>query len=220
VPNRILDPQHGDPAAERTAAGRFQEPSLFTLLFMDRDSILDTLRKNEAALRTRGVSHAALFGSRARDEGLPDSDTDIIIDLDPEAKIGVYEYVALKEFIASLFDGPVDVVTREGLKPLFATPQLVRRWMRFKSSFRALRDILYHIDLVQSWTTAQTLEDFVADQRTVYAVTRCLEIISAPASRGAHFETLSPSNAAASAPIGKCGTWSFCNGHPKVRVRG
>jgi hypothetical protein len=29
----------------------------------------------------------------------------------------VYEYVGLKEYIASLFDGPVDVVTREGLKP-------------------------------------------------------------------------------------------------------
>ena len=40
-----------------------------------------------------------------------------MIEIDPEARIGVYEYVGLKEFIASLFDGPVDVVNREGLKP-------------------------------------------------------------------------------------------------------
>ena len=40
-----------------------------------------------------------------------------MIEVDPAARIGVYEYVALKEYIAELFDGPVDVVSREGLKP-------------------------------------------------------------------------------------------------------
>ncbi len=38
-------------------------------------------------------------------------------EIDPAARIGVYEYVGLKEYIASLFDGPVDVVDRDGLKP-------------------------------------------------------------------------------------------------------
>jgi hypothetical protein len=33
------------------------------------------------------------------------------------SQIGVYEYVALKDYIAGLFDGKVDVVSREGLKP-------------------------------------------------------------------------------------------------------
>jgi len=41
-----------------------------------------------------------------------------MIEVDPAAGIGVYEYVALKDYIAQLFDGPVDVVSREGLKPL------------------------------------------------------------------------------------------------------
>jgi predicted nucleotidyltransferase len=63
------------------------------------------------------VAHAALFGSKARGDDRPDSDTDIMIEIDPTARIGVYEYVGLKEYIASLFDGPVDVVNREGLKP-------------------------------------------------------------------------------------------------------
>jgi len=63
------------------------------------------------------VVHAALFGSRARGEDRTDSDTDIMIEIDPAARIGVYEYVGLKESIAALFDGPVDVVNREGLKP-------------------------------------------------------------------------------------------------------
>ena len=75
------------------------------------------MRANEAALRARGVSHAALFGSRARGDSCPDSDIDILIDLAPEAPIGVWQYSGLKTYIASLFEGPVDVVSREALKP-------------------------------------------------------------------------------------------------------
>lgn len=84
---------------------------------MDREDIIARLRENEAALRARGVTHAALFGSRARGDARADSDTDIMIEIDPEAPVTVYGYVAIKDFIAGLFDGPVDVVDRDGLKP-------------------------------------------------------------------------------------------------------
>jgi uncharacterized protein len=84
---------------------------------MDRNAVIDRLRASEAELRARGVVHVALFGSRARGDDRPDSDTDIMIDVDPDARISVYDYVGLKEYIAGLFDGPVDVVSREGLKP-------------------------------------------------------------------------------------------------------
>jgi len=84
---------------------------------MNRQDIIARLRKAEPALRARGVTHAALFGSRARGDERPDSDTDIMIEIDPDAPVGVYEYVGIKEYIASLFDGQVDVVDRGGLKP-------------------------------------------------------------------------------------------------------
>ncbi len=84
---------------------------------MDTKDIITRLRENEAALRARGVAHAALFGSRARGDARPDSDTDIMIEIDPDAPVGIFEYVGIKEYIASLFEGPVDVVNREGLKP-------------------------------------------------------------------------------------------------------
>jgi uncharacterized protein len=83
---------------------------------MGRQDIISRLRENEAALRARGVTNAALFGSRARDDATPGSDTDIMIEIDPEARVGVYEYVGIKHYIASLFEGPVDVVDREGLR--------------------------------------------------------------------------------------------------------
>jgi predicted nucleotidyltransferase len=84
---------------------------------MRRDDITATLKKAEPDLRARGVRRAAVFGSIARGDDRPGSDIDIMIEIDPEAKVSVYDYVGLKEHIAGLFDGPVDVVSRDGLKP-------------------------------------------------------------------------------------------------------
>ncbi len=67
-------------------------------------------------MRARGIRHAAVFGSTARGENRPDSDLDIVIDIDPELRLTVFDYVGLKEYVAGLFDGPVDVVNCEGLK--------------------------------------------------------------------------------------------------------
>ena len=86
-------------------------------LAMDKHTILDRLRQNAPALRGLGVAHAALFGSRARGDARADSDTDIMIEVDPQAVITIYDYVGLKEFIAGLFDGRVDLVSRDSLKP-------------------------------------------------------------------------------------------------------
>ena len=83
---------------------------------MNSAEVLETLRSSESALRERGVMHAALFGSVARGDGRRDSDIDIMIEVDPNARITVFDYIELKEYIAKLFDEPVDVVNREGLK--------------------------------------------------------------------------------------------------------
>jgi hypothetical protein len=84
---------------------------------LKREEIIARLRENEAALRARGVAHAALFGSRARGDQRPESDTDLMIEFDPAARITVFDYAGLKRDLAALFDGPVDVVNRDGLKP-------------------------------------------------------------------------------------------------------
>jgi len=89
---------------------------------MDKQDILARLRANEAALKASGVSHAALFGSRARGDNRPDSDIDIMVEIEPEAVQDVYAYVGLKTYIAGLFTGPVDVVDRKALKSYVRPP--------------------------------------------------------------------------------------------------
>ncbi len=84
---------------------------------LNRDQIINRLRENRSALRARGVAHAALFGSRARGDERPDSDTDIMIEFDPTARVTVFDYAGLKSELAALLEGPVDVVNRDGLKP-------------------------------------------------------------------------------------------------------
>ena len=83
---------------------------------MNCQDALSTLRRHEKDLRARGVAHAAIFGSVARGEHRPGSDLDIMIEVEPDVPLTVYGYVSLKEHIAGLFAGPVDVVTRDALK--------------------------------------------------------------------------------------------------------
>jgi len=54
---------------------------------IDREEIIATLRAHQAELHRRGVRHAALFGSLARGEAKRTSDIDILIELDPRARL-------------------------------------------------------------------------------------------------------------------------------------
>jgi predicted nucleotidyltransferase len=85
---------------------------------MTRQEALDILIANRDALRARGVQHAALFGSVARGEAGPESDLDILIDLDPQAKLGIFQYAGIRRYISELFaTDSIDIVDRAALKP-------------------------------------------------------------------------------------------------------
>ena len=89
---------------------------------MNSKEAIAILVRHREALQARGVRHAALFGSVARGDARPDSDLDILIELDPAAGLDLFGYVGLRRYIAELFTGPVDVVDRDALKPHVRPP--------------------------------------------------------------------------------------------------
>jgi len=84
---------------------------------MNREQVIETLRTHASALRQRDVRHAALFGSLARGEGTPSSDIDILVELEPGARVDLFDYVGITHYLADLFPVRVDVANKDSLKP-------------------------------------------------------------------------------------------------------
>ena len=83
---------------------------------MNREQVIETLRAHEPDLRNRGVLHAALFGSVARNEATPNSDIDIMIELEPDAPISLFDYIGITHYLSDLFPLRVDVANLSKLK--------------------------------------------------------------------------------------------------------
>ena len=86
---------------------------------MNKHDAIEILRRHQNDLQARGIVHAALFGSVARGEAGPQSD---VIELADDVSLDIFAYVELKNFIAGLFSGPVDVVNKVALKPYIRPP--------------------------------------------------------------------------------------------------
>jgi hypothetical protein len=69
-----------------------------------------------------------------------------MIEIDPAAGIGVYEYVAIKDYIAELFGGPADIVSDRASSLTYGRRPQATPSMRSDAALAALRDIAHHID--------------------------------------------------------------------------
>lgn len=84
---------------------------------MTRDRIVAAIKAHRFELSRRGVRSLALFGSAARDEARTDSDVDVMVDLDPVAKVDLFDLMDLRGYLADLLHSRVDLVVRDSLKP-------------------------------------------------------------------------------------------------------
>ncbi|MBT8366389.1 MAG: nucleotidyltransferase family protein [Deltaproteobacteria bacterium] len=80
-----------------------------------KDEILSLLVQNKSELENKfKVRRMALFGSYARGDQKPDSDVDILVDIDPSVGL---EFVKLADQIEQLLGLPVELVSKRAIKP-------------------------------------------------------------------------------------------------------
>ncbi|MGH6898174.1 MAG: nucleotidyltransferase family protein [Geminicoccaceae bacterium] len=90
----------------------------------ERERVLRVLRERERSLRARGVTRLALFGSTARGDMGPKSDVDLLIEIDPERRFGLFAFLDLKDDLAALLGRPVDLAFADAMRPRLRTAVL------------------------------------------------------------------------------------------------
>jgi len=82
---------------------------------MDTESIIRILRANLPRLREYHVRSLAIFGSVVRGEARPESDIDILVEFEPGARVGLFSFARLQEFLEEILGRRVDLVMPDGL---------------------------------------------------------------------------------------------------------
>jgi predicted nucleotidyltransferase len=74
--------------------------------------VLQLLRQNRVDLEKAGIRHAEIFGSVARGEDTPNSDVDILVDLDPGLVDDLFAYSKVRRTLQNLVGRPVDIARK------------------------------------------------------------------------------------------------------------
>ena len=82
----------------------------------ERERVVGLLRGHAADLRAHGVRGLGLFGSVACGEARPESDVDLLVDLDRESPLG-FGVVGLSEELHRLLGRPVGLAFVSRLRP-------------------------------------------------------------------------------------------------------
>lgn len=81
------------------------------------ESLQTITSKLKGFWKDKPIRKAYLFGSVVREELTPQSDIDILVELDSTKIIGMIEYIKIMEALESLLLRKVDLVTTDGLSP-------------------------------------------------------------------------------------------------------
>jgi hypothetical protein len=85
--------------------------------FAERERVLRILHEAAPRLRARGITRLSLFGSMARGEARPESDIDLLIEVDPDAGLGFFELFDLQEELGTLLGRPVQFAFGSAMRP-------------------------------------------------------------------------------------------------------
>ena len=70
----------------------------------------------EQFCRANQIAYLAVFGSASRGSLRPDSDIDLLVAFAPEARVGFLALARMQRELSGIFQRPVDLVPRDGLK--------------------------------------------------------------------------------------------------------
>ncbi len=76
--------------------------------------VVTVLKEHRSALRELGVTRLGVFGSVARGEARPDSDVDVLVELDEHT---FDRYMDVKLYLEDLLGRSVDLVLADRIKP-------------------------------------------------------------------------------------------------------
>jgi predicted nucleotidyltransferase len=86
---------------------------------ISRERLVQSLAALEPRLRAEGVTHMALFGSRARSDNRADSDVDVVIDVRSDRRFSLLDLVGVAQEIESEVSLSANVFMRRSLDPDF-----------------------------------------------------------------------------------------------------
>ena len=89
-------------------------------LSQDVRALVERLRTLEPELRAAGVTGLALFGSRARGDHRPDSDLDLLIQVDEGSKFSLFDLVGVTHIVEDCLGVSAHAAMRRSLTPDFA----------------------------------------------------------------------------------------------------
>ena len=87
---------------------------------MTRDQIIATIRDNATAIKAEGVTKLAIFGSRVRGDHRPDSDIDILVDVEPDATFSVLDLIGIQHIIEDATGLKAQATMRRSMPDRFA----------------------------------------------------------------------------------------------------
>jgi hypothetical protein len=84
-----------------------------------KSGILCPEEKVTAFCRKWGIRELSLFGSVVRDDFLPESDVDVLVEIDPSRKLSAWDWVDMIEELKFLFGREVDLVEKDAIRNPF-----------------------------------------------------------------------------------------------------
>ena len=82
---------------------------------MTLEDIRQRLLDHRKDLEAEGMRSLAVFGSTARGEAEPASDIDLLVVLDPDARVGLIQFLGLQDRLSALLGREVDLISRDAL---------------------------------------------------------------------------------------------------------